>query len=47
MPDFSGRFGFSAFAETWNRRLAMLAFVIGLCTEVLTGHGIFSQIGLG
>jgi hypothetical protein len=25
----------------------MLGFVIGLATEVLTGQGILSQIGLG
>jgi hypothetical protein len=41
------RFGFVAFAETWNGRLAMLGFVIGLATELLTGQGILSQIGLG
>jgi len=32
------RFGFVSFAETWNGRLA---------TELLTGQGILSQIGLG
>jgi hypothetical protein len=41
------RFGFVSFAETWNGRLAMLGFVIGLSTELLTGQGILSQIGLG
>ena len=41
------KFGFSAFAEQWNGRLAMLGFVIGLGTELLTGQGILSQIGLG
>ena len=41
------RFGFVNFAETWNGRLAMLGFVIGLATEVLTGQGILAQIGLG
>lgn len=41
------RFGFVSFAETWNGRLAMLGFVIGLATELLTGHGILAQIGLG
>jgi ferrochelatase len=41
------RFGFVAFAEIWNGRLAMLGFVIGLGTELLTGQGILSQIGLG
>lgn len=40
------KFGFTQFAETWNGRLAMLGFVIGLATEFLTGHGILSQLGL-
>jgi hypothetical protein len=43
----SARFGFVAFAETWNGRMAMLGFVIGLATELLTGQGILQQIGLG
>ena len=47
MTDSTSRFGFVAFAETWNGRLAMLGFVIGLGTELLTGQGILSQIGLG
>ena len=47
MADSAPRFGFVAFAETWNGRLAMLGFVIGLATEVLTGQSILSQIGLG
>ena len=41
------RFGFVNFAETWNGRLAMLGFVIGLSTELLTGQGILTQLGLG
>ena len=41
------RFGFVNFAETWNGRLAMMGFVIGLGTELLTGQGILSQVGLG
>lgn len=40
------KFGFTNFAETWNGRLAMLGFAIGLATEFLTGQGILSQIGL-
>jgi len=40
------RFGFVAFAESWNGRLAMLGFVIGLGTELLTGQTIASQLGL-
>jgi hypothetical protein len=47
MTDSAPRFGFVAFAETWNGRLAMLGFEIGLATEVLTGQSILSQIGLG
>ena len=47
MSDSTSRFGFVSFAETWNGRLAMLGFVIGLGTELLTGQGILSQIGLG
>ena len=47
VSDTQARFGFVAFAETWNGRLAMLGFVIGLATELLTGQGILSQIGLG
>jgi ferrochelatase len=43
----TSRFGFVEFAETWNGRLAMLGFVIGLATELLTGKGILAQIGLG
>ncbi|MGK7923270.1 MAG: chlorophyll a/b-binding protein [Trichodesmium sp.] len=38
--------GFTKFAETWNGRLAMLGFVIGVATEYLTGQSILSQIGL-
>ena len=39
--------GFSSSAETWNGRLAMMGFIIGLGTELLTGQGILSQIGMG
>jgi len=47
MSDSTSRFGFVAFAETWNGRLAMLGFTIGLATELLTGQGILGQLGLG
>ncbi|NEO39459.1 MULTISPECIES: chlorophyll a/b-binding protein [unclassified Moorena] len=40
------KFGFTNFAETWNGRLAMLGFAIGLATELLTGNGILEQLGL-
>tara|TARA_Y100001968_G_scaffold319906_1_gene352133 strand:+ start:1315 stop:1461 length:147 start_codon:yes stop_codon:yes gene_type:complete len=41
------RFGFVNYAEIWNGRLAMLGILIGLSTELLTGRGILTQIGLG
>ena len=47
MATSPSRFGFVEFAETWNGRMAMLGFVIGLATELLTGQGILQQIGLG
>ena len=47
MAESASRFGFVAFAEAWNCRLEMLGFVIGLGTELLTGQGILSQVGLG
>jgi Chlorophyll A-B binding protein. len=47
MTDPTPRFGFVPVAETWNGRFAMLGFVIGLATELLTGQGILQQIGLG
>jgi len=46
MENQEAKFGFTQFAETWNGRLAMMGFVIGLATELLTGQGILSQIGL-
>lgn len=46
MENQGAKFGFTQFAETWNGRLAMLGFVIGLATEFLTGQGILSQLGL-
>ncbi len=41
------RFGFVNFAETWNGRLAMTGILLGLLTELLTGQGILTQMGLG
>ena len=41
------RFGFVNFAETWNGRLAMMGIFIGLTTELLTGQGILTQMGIG
>ncbi|WP_320663465.1 chlorophyll a/b-binding protein [Prochlorococcus sp. MIT 1223] len=48
MPDnLQPRFGFVNYAEIWNGRLAMMGILIGLSTELLTGRGILTQIGLG
>ena len=46
MENRESNFGFTQFAENWNGRLAMLGFLIGLVTELLTGQGILSQLGL-
>jgi hypothetical protein len=46
MENQESKFGFTNFAETWNGRLAMLGFVVGLITELVTGQGILSQLGL-
>ena len=46
MDNKETKYGFTQFAETWNGRLAMLGFTIGMATELLTGQGILSQIGL-
>jgi Chlorophyll A-B binding protein len=46
MENQQPKFGFTQFAETWNGRLAMIGFVVGLGTEFLTGQGILSQLGL-
>lgn len=40
------KYGFTNIAETWNGRLAMLGFTIGILTELLTGQGILSQLGI-
>ncbi len=46
MEERQSTFGFTQIAETWNGRLAMLGFVIGVATEYLTGKGILAQLGL-
>jgi ferrochelatase len=42
-----GKWGFTNFAEAWNGRLAMMGFIIGLGTELLTGQGILDQMVMG
>ena len=46
-PNEHSRYGWVPFAEAWNGRLAMIGLAIGLTTEILTGQGVLSQIGLG
>lgn len=46
MENQKPKFGFTPFNELWNGRLAMLGFVIGLATELLTGQSILAQIGI-
>ena len=46
MENQESKFGFTEFAESCNGRLAMLGFVVGLATELLTGQSILSQLGL-
>ena len=46
MEKQESKFGFTAFAENWNGRLAMLGFVIAIATELMTGKGILAQLGL-
>ena len=44
--NLDSRYGWVPYAECWNGRLAMLGILIALITELLTGQGIFSQLGL-
>ncbi len=46
MEEKTTKFGFTQFAENWNGRLAMLGLLIGILTELMTGKGILSQLGL-
>ncbi len=46
MEDKTTKLGFTQFAENWNGRLAMLGLLIGILTELMTGKGILSQLGL-
>jgi hypothetical protein len=40
------KFGFNDFAERFNGRAAMIAFVVAIIFEAVTGKGIFSWLGL-
>nr|WDB00548.1 hypothetical protein CVCH_034 [Cavernulicola chilensis] len=38
--------GFTAGAENWNGRLAMLGFIAALVTELSTGKGVLHFLGV-
>lgn len=40
------KFGFSAFAENWNGRLAMIGFIAAVITEYISGQGVLHFWGL-
>jgi hypothetical protein len=42
--DDTATFGFTAYAEKLNGRLAMIGFVSLIAMEVLTGHGLLGWI---
>ncbi len=42
--DDSQQFGFNAYAEKLNGRLAMVGFVSAILFELLTGHGILTWL---
>lgn len=46
MENREKKLGFTDFAENLNGRLAMLGFSIGILTELLTGKGILTQLGI-
>ena len=45
-PRNDRKFGFTAFAENWNGRLAMIGFVAALAIELVSGRGILHFWGL-
>ncbi|NJK28015.1 MAG: chlorophyll A-B binding protein [Coleofasciculaceae cyanobacterium SM2_3_26] len=40
------QWGFSAGAENWNGRLAMLGFISAIVTELVTGQGVLHFWGI-
>ncbi len=38
--------GFTAGAENWNGRLAMLGFISALAVELITGQGVLHFLGV-
>ena len=44
MTEQTAKAGFTAFAEAWNGRLAMLGITVAVATEIITGQGIVGQV---
>ena len=40
------KFGFTAFAENWNGRLAMIGFASALIIELVSGQGLLHFWGI-
>ena len=43
-PVLIWKWGWTKSAETWNGRIAMLAIVVVLVLEVVTGQGVLSRL---
>ena len=43
----NSKWDFTNYAGIWNGHLAMMGLVIGIGTELLTGHRILDKMGMG
>lgn len=46
MNNENAKFGFTAFAENWNGRLAMIGFTSALILELVSGQGVLHFFGI-
>lgn len=46
MNNENAKFGFTAFAENWNGRLAMIGFSAALILELVSGQGVLHFFGI-
>ncbi len=46
MNNENSKFGFTAFAENWNGRLAMIGFSSALILELVSGQGVLHFFGI-